>query len=36
MDRSGSAAVSVGVDALTIRGVGPSHERGVEMASYPT
>jgi uncharacterized protein YrrD len=32
----GTAVVSVGADALTIRGVGHAHERGVELASYPT
>jgi sporulation protein YlmC with PRC-barrel domain len=32
----GSAVVAVGADALTVRGVGHWHERGVELASYPT
>jgi uncharacterized protein YrrD len=32
----GSAVVSVGADALTIRSFGHSHERGLELATYPT
>jgi uncharacterized protein YrrD len=31
-----AAVVSVGSDALTIRSFGHSHERGIEMATYPT
>src|SRR5687768_4265914 len=32
----GSAVVSVGADALTIRGFGQPRQRGVELTSYPT
>jgi sporulation protein YlmC with PRC-barrel domain len=32
----GTAVVSVGADALTIRSFGHSHERAMELASYPT
>ena len=32
----GTAVVAVGADALTVRGLGHWHERGVELASYPT